>query len=79
MTAHVFLRYVAPEREDELQALGFRKFITETQAPIWMLDEFLPPGNPLRNMDTEEVSAYVRNLGGIGQIYEARMWGLCPD
>jgi len=79
MTAHVFLRYVDPDREHLLELLGFRKFVNEIKPPIWKLNEVLLPDNPLHDMDTEQVSAYMRELGIAGQIYEAEMWGLCPD
>ena len=78
MTAHVFLRYVAPENEEQIRLLGFRKFTNETEAPIWML-HYVAPDNPLRGMDTEQVLIYLRNHVLCGQIFEATMWGACPD
>ena len=79
MTAHVFLRYVDPDREDVVKRMGFRKFSNETEPPIWKLEGTLILGNPLRDMDTKEIAAYIRSRGLAGQIYEAVMWGLCPD
>ena len=78
MTAHVFLRYVDPDREDVVKRMGFRKFSAPAAAPIWVLDGYLTSRNPLRNMDTKEVAAYIRSRGLAGEIFEAERWGLCP-
>lgn len=80
MTAHVFLRYVPPEFEDDVRELGFRKFRAENGgASIWLLDNVAVCNGPLDHMTTEQVGSHLRGIGIAGQIFEARIWGLALE
>ena len=76
MTTYFFLRYVPRESKERIEAAGFRRFVDpdDSNSSVWV-EPMLYTTGELKGVDGPEAIRDWLMRRGVGQIFEAKMWG----